>query len=44
MDPRWWFYAICEYARIRIDMSADGYRTYLSGEVLDNRTERAMTS
>lgn len=44
MDPRWWFYAICEYARTRIDMSADDYRAYLAGEVLDNSAEGVIES
>lgn len=44
MDSRWWFFAICEFERAHIRMDRDDYMTYLSGEVLDNRTELAMTS
>lgn len=44
MDPRWWFYAICEYARLTSDMKADDYASYLAGRDLDNHTETVLTS
>ena len=44
MDPRWWFYAICQYEQIGVGMRADDYAAYLAGRDLDNHTETALTS
>lgn len=39
MDPRWWFYAICEWDRVRMHMQGDEYDAYLAGRSLDNHSE-----